>query len=146
MPSLLSYRFEQLIHQDTTAHNQQPCRLLAIHLYVDELEKESEFYANLLSCSPLVEGTKSVSFLLADGISLVLNKLNPNEVEGKKDQYIRSGQVELELETAELSGIRSRLSASLKKGLHWLSFEKQHLLKIFSPTGLLLSFRQKILE
>lgn len=146
MPSLLSYRFEQLIHQDSTVQDQQRCRLLAVHLYVDELEKESDFYANLLSCSPLVEGTKSVSFLLADGISLVLNKVNPKESDSKKDTHIHSGQVELELETIELAGIRDKLAAAINKGMNWLSFEKQHLVKIFSPNGLLLSFRQKIIE
>lgn len=145
MHSLLSYRFEQLLH-DNSLSNKSRCRLLAIHLYVDDLEKEENFYSQLLSCSPQVEDQGAISFVLADGIHLVLEDLNSERMNSKKNLHFHSGQIELELETPELAAIRKYLASTVQKGMDWLSTESKHVVKILSPGGLLLSFRQKLLQ
>ena len=140
MHSLLSYRFEQLLH-DNSLSTKSRCRLLAIHLYVDDLEKEEKFYSQLLGCSPQVEDQGATSFVLADGIRLVLDDLNSERANPKKNMLFHSGQIELELETPELAAIRKYLVTSVQKGMEWLTAESKQVVKILSPGGLLLNFR-----
>jgi hypothetical protein len=143
MPSLLSYRFEQLLHENA-APQKSPCRLLAIRLYVADLESEKTFYANLLGCIPQPIDPHSTSFPLANGIRLVLVQICSEEASSKKGFLPAAGQIELELETRELMTIWKNLTASFTKGREWISLETQQMLRVLSPTGLLLTLRQKM--
>ena len=142
MPSLLSYRFEQLIHESVTTQKSR-CRLLAIRLYVDDLESEKTFYTNLLDCIPQEESEQSASFPLANGIRLVLASAKTGDSTSKKAFHPAGGQVELELETRELMTIWKNLKTTMIVGKQWILLQTQQMLRLLSPTGLLLNFRQK---
>jgi hypothetical protein len=142
MPSLLSYRFEQLIHESSSTQKSR-CRLLAIRLYVDDLESEKTFYANLLDCIPQEESEQSASFPLANGIRLILTRAKRGDSSSTKSFHPASGQVELELETRDLITIWQNLKSSVALGKQWIFSEAQQMLRLLSPAGLLLNFRQK---
>lgn len=81
---------------------------------------------------------------LANGIRLVLVQTVDENVSAKKGFLPAAGQIELELETRELLSIWKNLTTAFIKSREWISLETQQMLQVLSPTGLLLTLRQKM--
>jgi catechol 2,3-dioxygenase-like lactoylglutathione lyase family enzyme len=146
MPSLLSYRFERLLHEKLPAER-STCHLLAVTLYVEDPEQEKIFYTQLLGCLPRPEAEDAYSFTLADGLRLILAPAVPDAATSKAALQPHTGQVKLDLEATELmSAWHALVTAAIDRGKELYSLGKQQVLKALSPTGLLLCLRQKILQ
>ena len=145
MPSLLSYRIERILHENLFS-KRSSCHLLAVHLYVEDIEQERVFYSKILGCHPQSETENSCSFTLADGLHLILAQTKKDDADSKPTLQPHHGQVELDLDTTELMSLwHSLMNSAVDRGKELFSIGKQQLLRVLSPTGLLLCLRQKIL-
>lgn len=133
MPSLFSYRFEQLMHEK---HGEEKthCRLLAIKIFVDHFEQERAFYTSLFGCPPTRETDHSAEFPLLENISFVL------VASPKKG----ANRIELEVETREILSSWQNMTRALFRNVSKMAVLKKELMfTALSPSGLLLRMRQK---
>ncbi len=134
MPSLFSYRFDQMMQNQPPAE-QPRCRLLSVHLFVNDLALEETFYSNLLGAAPSRDQNQSLVYPLAEGINLVLAQ---SQKPGEADSSA-ANRVELELETHQLYSLWRQIYAS---ALGQVSELKEKMFKALSPSGILLHMRQ----
>jgi hypothetical protein len=143
MPSLLSYRFDQLMHDKLSNATNTHCKLLSIRILVNDMEHEQAFYTQVLGCPFRVEEDSSVVLPLSEGINLVLVPM-PNTTADKKEGILPLvNRVELDFETREIHSLWKNLcSTTLGQVSELIHVGKERMFKAISPSGMLLRLRQ----